>query len=392
MTQDTRPAASGARKAADAVSSLQVIPVDARAEREQFIRLPWRLYQRGGPWVPPLLSEMRQMLDEERNPFFQHASARLFLAYRHGQPAGRVAAIINRTHLEIHDDGVGFFGFFESVDDEEVAAALLDAAAEWLSAQGLTTIRGPISPSMNDEIGLLLDDFGGRPVMMMPYNPPYYRNLLEGAGFVKVKDLYAYLATRQHRPTDRQERLGDVLRERNGINIRNINLKRVGDEAPIVKEIYNQAWQDLWGYVPLTDAEMDALVRRLVQFADERMILIAEMKGEPAGFALAVPDINQVLAHINGRLLPFGWMKALWHKRRMTGLRLLAVGVIEEHRRKGVEGILVQELFRRGLALGYQYMEVSWVLEDNAPANNILNNLHFPRYRTYGLFERPVMP
>ena len=369
---------------------LQVVPVESTEQREQFLRLPWNIYERLGPWVPPLLSEVREMLDESRNPFFEHSSARLFLAFKDGAPAGRIAAVRNRTHTEIHDDGVGFFGFFECIDDQVVADALLDAAAGWLAAQGLTTRRGPISPSMNDEIGLLLDDFAGRPVMMMPYNPPYYRELLEGASLVKVKDLYAYLATREHRPTDRQERLGDLMRERNGIVIRNIDLKRVADEAPIIKQIYNQAWQELWGYVPLTDAEMDALVRKLVQFADERMILIAEINGEPVGFALAVPDINQVLAHINGRLFPFGWIKALWHKRRMDGLRLLAVGVMEAHRRKGVEGILVQELFRRGLSLGYQYMEVSWVLEDNAPANNILNNLRFPRYRTYGLFERQL--
>jgi GNAT superfamily N-acetyltransferase len=369
---------------------IQVLPVESSEQREQFIRFPWRIYQPDSPWVPPLLSEVREMLDERRNPFFEHASARLFLAFKDGAPAGRVAAICNRTHLEIHGDGVGFFGFFECIDEQAVAGALLDAAADWLADQGLRTMRGPISPSMNDEIGLLLDDFSGRPVMMMPYNPPYYRDLLERAGLVKVKDLYAYLATRQHRPTDRQERLGDTLRARHKITIRNINLKRVEAEAPAIKAIYNQAWQDNWGYVPLTDAEMDALVRKLVQFADERMILIAEIEGEPVGFALAVPDINQVLAHINGRLFPIGWVKALWHKRKMDGLRLLAVGVMEAQRRKGVEGILVQELFRRGLGLGYQYMEVSWVLEDNAPANNILNNLRFPRYRTYGLFERAL--
>jgi GNAT superfamily N-acetyltransferase len=386
---------SAATRQADAGTSSSRVSVTeavSKEQREQFIRLPWKLYDRHGPWVPPLLSEVRELLDSEKNPFFQHASAALFLATRDGNLAGRIAAVHNQTHLDIHHDGVGFFGFFESIDDQEVAAALLQAAAGWLSGRGLSTMRGPISPSMNDEIGLLLDDFSGTPVMMMPYNPPYYRTLLEGAGCVKVKDLYAYLATRYHRPSDRQERLGDVMRARHGIEIRNIDLADLDREAPIIKSLYNEAWHDLWGYVPLTDDEVDALVRKLVQFADERMILVAEVQGKPAGFALAIPDVNQVLRHLNGQLFPLGWIKALWYKRRMTGLRLLAVGVTEEYRRKGVEGILVQELFRRGIGLGYHYMEVSWVLEDNALANNLLNNLRFPRYRTYGLFERALQP
>jgi GNAT superfamily N-acetyltransferase len=367
--------------------------VSDSAGLDDFVRLPWRIYPTGSPWVPPLNSEVKDLVDPRRHhPFYAHAEVQLFVASREGRPVGRIAAILNHAHLDIHRDGVGFFGFFEAEDDDEVARSLFDAAAGWLRDRGATRMRGPVNPSVNEEIGLLLDDFAGRPVLMMTYNPPYYVRLLEGAGFAKVRELYAYLATENHRPTDKQERLGERLKRHHGIEIRNARLRDAEREASIIEGIYNEAWNELWGYVPMTHDEVVYMTKKLKPLADERMILIASVRGEPAAFALAIPDLNDVLRRLNGRLGPIGILKALYYRRKIRGLRLMALGVVREHRRKGIEALLVQELFKRGLAGGYRWMEISWVLEDNAAANNVLRNLGFPRYRTYGLFEKSIGP
>jgi GNAT superfamily N-acetyltransferase len=371
-------------------ADLAVLPVRTRGDRQRFLRFPWRIYGRTSPWVPPLLSELAELLDPGRHPFHRHARMELFLARRGEEVVGRIAAIVNQAHLDAHRDGVGFFGFFEAVNDPAVAAALLDAAADWLAARGLRTLRGPMNPSINDEVGLLLDDFAGRPVFMMPYTPPYYVTLLEQNGLVRVRELYAYLATRAHHPTARQERLAEHLQRRHAITIRNGRLKEAEREAAVIESIYNRAWDDLWGSVPLTHAEVVYLTRKLRPLIDERLVLIAAVNGEPAGFALAVPDFNEVLAHLDGRLGPVGLLKALYYRRRIRRLRLMALGVVREHRRKGIETLLAQEILRRGIAAGYEEMEISWVLEDNGPANNLLRNIGVPRYRTYGIFERPI--
>lgn len=384
------------RAAPDSISppSVDVRPVAGAKDLKTFLQLPRRIYDSDSPWVSPLLSDVEELVNPERgHPFHAHAQIALFLAYKDGEPAGRVAAIRNEIHLEVHNDGVGFFGFFESVDDETVACALLDAAADWLKQRGLTAMRGPMSPSINDQIGVLLDDFEGRPVIEMAYNPPYYPRLLEGCGMQMVRRLYAYLVRAGvQQPTEKQVRLAEAVKRRYGVEIRNARVKDAEKEAAILERIYREAWSELWGAVPFTADEALYLTKKLASLADERVVLIASIGGEPAGFALAVPDWNYVLAHLNGRLLPFNWIKALWYRRKMKGLRLMALGVVAEHRRKGIEALLTLELFKRGVAAGYEQLEVSWVLEDNVHANNLLTNLGFPRYRSYGLYEKSLAP
>jgi GNAT superfamily N-acetyltransferase len=371
---------------------IAVTPVRTPADRRRFLRLPWQIYDRAGPWVPPLLTDVEELLDPRRHPFHRHGEVELFLAWRDGRAAGRIAAIQNQAHLDVHGDGAGFFGFFESVDDIRVAGALLDAAEDWLRVRGLTLMRGPTNPSVNEEIGLLLDDYGGQPVIMMPYNPPYYVDLLEKSGLERVRTLYAFLADRRTRPTERQTRLAGRMLESHGISIRTARIKDAEREAAVIESIYNRAWEHLWGYVPMTHEEALYLTNKLKAVADERMILIAAVQGEPAAFTLAIPDYNQVLRHLNGRLTPLAIVKALYYRRRITRLRLLAMGVLKEHRRKGIEAILVREMVERAEAAGYQEMEISWILEDNLAAINILKNAGVPRYRSYGIFERPMKP
>jgi ribosomal protein S18 acetylase RimI-like enzyme len=367
------------------------LPVTTKQERDAFLRFPWRIYPKESPWVPPLLSNQEELFDPRRHPFHEHAELQLFLAMRGDEAVGRIAAIVNQAHLAVHNDGVGFFGFFESTDDDQVAQSLFDAAATWLGQRGMATMRGPVNPSINDPVGLLIDDFEGKPVVEMPYNPGYYLELFDRCGLRKVRDLYAYFVDpEQHAPTEKHVRLAEKIKERHNIKIRNARIKDAEHEAVILERIYREAWEDNWGAVPLTAAEALYLTKKLKTLADERVVLIAEIDDEPAAFALAVPDWNFVLSHLNGRLFPFNFVKALWYRRKIPGLRLMALGVLREHRRKGIEALLVLEMFRRGIAAGYKYLEVSWVLEDNTEANNILRNLGFPRYRTYGLYERNI--
>lgn len=373
-------------------TSVEIREVSGKGDMRAFLSLPWAIYGSEGPWVPPLLSDIEELVNPEKgHPFHEHAEVALFLAFQHGDPVGRIAAIRNDAHLDLYHDGVGFFGFFESIDDDAVACALFDSAADWLRGQGLTTMRGPMSPSINDQVGLLLDDFEGRPVIEMPYNPPYYPKLLEACDVRLVRRLYAYLVHgHQHEPTEKQVRLAETVKRRYGVEIRTARVKDAEKEAAILERIYREAWSELWGAVPFTPNEALYLTKKLASLADERVVLIANIHGQPAGFALAVPDWNYVLAHLNGRLTPFNALKALWYKRKMKGLRLMALGVVAEHRRKGIEALMTLELFRRALAAGYESLEVSWVLEDNVLANNVLGKMGFPRYRTYGLYERSL--
>jgi GNAT superfamily N-acetyltransferase len=372
-------------------TSVEVVPVAGKALLDEFLRLPWAIYDRASPWVPPLLSDLEELFDPNRHPFHEHAEMQLFLARREGKPAGRIAAIVNQAHLEVHKDDVGFFGFFESVNDAEIATSLFEAAAGWLTARGMGTMRGPMNPSVNDSIGLLLNDFEGRPVVEMPYNPPYYIDLFERCGLVKVRELYAYLVRADvHQPTEKHLRLAEAVKTRYGITIRNARIKDAEKEAVILERIYREAWEEQWGAVPLTANEALYLTKKMKGLADERLIFIASVKGEPVSFALCVPDWNYVLARLNGRLTPFNVVQALWYRRKMKGLRLMAMGILREHRRKGIEGLMVLELFQRGIAAGYEYLEVSWILEDNTAARNVVENLGFPRYRTYALYERPL--
>lgn len=374
--------------------SVEIRPVESRAERKTFVRLPWRIYPESYPaWVPPLLSEEYKRIDRQRNPFFGHGDARLFLAYRNGEPAGRIAAIENRQHNEFHADRVGFFGFFEAENDADVAGALLDSASDWLRQRGLESMRGPTNFSTNEECGLLVQNFEQPPYVMMTYHPPYYAELLEGWGMEKAKDLVAYEITYEEFDQERFAGLDRLIqRAKLDIRVRSLDMKRFEQEVALVRDLYNAAWERNWGFVPMTDEEVEHMAKQLKPVVDPELVLFGEIDGEPAGFALTLPDINQALRHANGRLLPFGILKVLWHMRRIDGIRILTLGLKEQYRRTGLAAKFYFEIFKRGSAKGHTRAESSWILEDNQVMRSGVERMGFRHYKTYRLYERDLTP
>jgi GNAT superfamily N-acetyltransferase len=368
---------------------IDVSPVRSPSERREFIELPYRLYRRDPLWVPPLRRDVAELLDPDRHPFHRHAEVRLFVARCHGRVVGRVAAVKNDLHLEHHGDGAGFFGMFETERDAAVAGALLAAAADWLTSRGLRVMRGPASLSLNEECGLLVNGFDSAPVVMMPYNPPWYAELLEREGFTKAKDLLAYWGSADRVP-ERLTRASELLAKRHHIAIRPLRMKDFWNEVARVHELYNAAWERNWGFVPMTEDEFHHLARQMKAVVDPNLVAFAEVDDELAGFALALPDLNRALRHMNGRLFPVGWAKALWHSRRIDTVRVLTLGVLDKYRRTGAAEMLFLYLLRTGPKRGITGGEFSWILEDNWAMRTALEKLGAFVYKTYRLYDRPL--
>ena len=369
------------------MTTLRVSAVRGRHHRERFIALPYTLHRGDACWAPPLRRDVRLRLSRKKNPFFAHAAAEHFLAERGGTVVGRITAIENRAHNDFHSDRVGFFGFFECARDPEAAAALFDAAGEWLSARGLDVMRGPVSFSTNDEAGLLVEGFDTPAVLMMPHNPPYYAALVEGAGFRKAKDLLAY-QRRFDTPPQRLHEAARRLSARRGITVRALDMKRFDAEVEVVKELYNQAWERNWGFVPLTDAEIDFLAAQLRPVVVPDLIAFAEHQGRPIGFAVVLPDLNVALRkNPRGRFFP-GILRVLLASRRIDRVRVLLLGTVREWRGKGVDALLDGKVWAEAHRRGYRWAEAGWILEDNQPMRNGLANLGFEVYKKYRLYEK----
>ena len=357
-----------------------------RRDRKRFVRLPWRIYDGNPAWVPPLEVERMDFLDRKKNPFFRHSDAELFLAERAGEVVGRIAAIENRRHLDTYRDRTGFFGFFESIDDPGVARALIDRAAAWVRGRGLERLRGPMSFTINDECGLLLDTFDLPPVVLMTYNPPYYARLLEGCGFAKAQDLYAF---RIETPAEVPERLraaAAAVAER-GIVVRKLDFGRFEEEVQRVHRIHSRAWARNWGAVPLSVEEIAALASELRPLADRDLVFLAEDGGETVGVSVTVPDFNQALKVARGRLLPFGLLRILVARRRIDAVRVLIMGVIEDHRFRGVDAAMYARTIEEAIRKGYRWGELSWVLESNPAMNRVAERLGAERYKTYRVYD-----
>lgn len=337
------------------------------------------------------------LLSRTKNPFFEHAEAEYFLAERGDRVVGRIAAIANRLHNETHDDRVGFFGFFEAEDDSAVADALFEAAAAWLRARGFDTMRGPASFSVNDECGLLVAGFDTPPALMMPHNPRYYAALIEGAGFTKAKDLLVYQGGdrtfRAYDPVpERLERAVTIMRERMGITIRPLNMKDFPAEVERIKAIYNAAWEKNWGFVPMTDHEIDHLAHQFKPVVVPDIIPFAEKDGKVVGFGLALPDLNTVFrGNRSGRMFPVV-LKLLWALKRETirRARIPLLGILPEYRGKGLDAVLYHWIWTRAAQHGMYWGEAGWILEDNPAMNAGLLKMRFEVYKTYRLYDRPV--
>ncbi|HEV8712117.1 MAG TPA: GNAT family N-acetyltransferase [Candidatus Binatia bacterium] len=340
--------------------------------------------------MPPLLFDLKKLLDPHRHPFHRHAEVQYFLARRGEEVLGRIAAIVNHQYVQFHDEATGFFGFFESVADEHIAAELLAAAEQWVSQRGMWRMRGPMNFSTNEECGLLVDGFQYPPAVMMPYNLPYAAQLLEAVGYTKAKDLLAYVLD-DVTPPERLVRGVARLQHHHNITIRPINLRWFRQDVALMLEVYNSAWERNWGFVPMTKAEVDSLARQLRWVGNPNLCLIAEIKGEAVGFALALPDYNQALRYLDGRLLPFGLLKLLWHRRKITAARILTLGLKPGFRHMGIDAMLYLRLWQEAPKNGYTaWVECSWILEDNWAMRRGLERMGARVYKTYRIYEKAL--
>lgn len=366
-----------------------MVPAAARALVREFVELPYRLYAGHPHWVPPLRRDERRRLDRRRNPFHAHAEMALWIARAGGRTAGRIAAVEDQLHNETHGERVAWFGFLEA-EDAPTASALLEIVEQWGRARGSVVVRGPANPSLNESAGLLVDRFDEAPYLLMPYNPPAYLAFVEEAGYRKAKDLLAWTMDLTVPLGPRVARLAGHLARRRGIVIRPVNLRAFDRELEILKTIYRAAWQGNWGFVPPTDAEIDQLAADLKPVLDPELVLFAEMDGRPVGCVVGLPDANQVLKRMGGRLFPFGVVHFLRRRAIVDRLRVLLLGVLPEVRRTGFYPMLIAEIHRRAVARGYRRAELSWTLEDNAAVNAGIEAAGGRRHKTYRLYEKPI--
>lgn len=388
-------------------ADIEIVECTTPQQRDEFIFFQWVPYQDGKYkkyWVPPLISERRDFYNKAKHPFHKHAEVAMFLAKRSGQTVGTIYAIENFKHNEFHDEKIGMFGGFETINDQAVADALLDKASEWCKARGLTEIRGPFNFSTNEECGLLIDAFDDTPRPLMTYNPSYYQGLLEQAGFTKAMDLLAYtlevkdIQKGVEALPAKLKRVTDMLMKRNEISIRKINMKRLDDEIGLLKVVYNSAWEKNWGFVPMTDEEFEHLANGLKPVLDPDLIFVVEAKGKPIGFGLTLPDVNVPLLHAHPSpktpdLLTQIQFFANFKLRRslMRYVRVIALGVLKEYRLTGVDGLLYRRTAEEALKKGYNIGEFSWILETNAPMRNALEGMGAKVYKTYRIYERPIL-
>lgn len=368
--------------------AIDVHAVNGNKDLGAFVELPFQLY-RGDPyWSPPLRIAVKDLLNREKHPFYQNADAEFFLARRDGEVVGRIAAIIDHAHDRFHDEKAGFFGFFESVDQQDVADALLSTAHRWVTSRGATFMRGPVNPSTNYECGVLVEGFDATAMVMMAYNPRYYPALMERAGLRKAKDLLAYVSTPDTVDGAKIERVARRALATNGVRVRPINMKDFDGDVAKVWDVYNSAWSRNWGFVPMTREEFFLMGKEMKMIIVPDFILIGEAGSRVVGFALALPDVNEALKRANGRLFPFGLLKILYYKGSVKNLRVLALGVVEEYRASGLAAGFYASLIQASRRLGYRDCEMSWILEDNVLMNRSLDMMGAKKYKTYRLYER----
>ena len=376
---------------------VQITAVRSRRDLSRFIDIPWQIFdrQRFPAWVPPLRLTVKDAVDAKKNPFYRNADRELFLATRGGSPVGRIAAIENRAHNRFHDDKVGFFGFFECIDDQQVADALFAAAESWLRDRGLDTMRGPMNPSTNHECGLLVEGFDVHPVFMTNWNPAYFLPLVDRAGFTKAKDLNAYWV--QVSGPDklvlppRFKALAERALGQSGVTFRDIDVSQFQREIDVCWDIYNAAWEKNWGFVPMTRDEFVHMAKDLKPLLDPKIAFVAEVGGKPAGVMINLLDYAHAQVAIgNGRLFPTGFIKLLAAKRKLKSGRMMVLGIKAEHRTRSILPLFIHELYRRAEAMNAEGGEASWILEDNLQMVRAMESLGARLYRKWRIYDRPI--
>jgi len=369
------------------LGGIEVGAVNGKQGLKEFVELPFVLYRGTPHWVAPLRIAVKELLDREKHPFYANAQAEFFLARKAGKVVGRVAAIIDRNHNRFHGEDAGFFGFFECVDDVEVARALLEKARAWTFERGAKFLRGPVNPSTNYECGMLIEGFDLDPMVMMTYSHRYYPELMEKVGLAKSKDLHAYLSNANTITTDKIDRVADRALATNSVKVRPIDMKHFDAEVARVWDVYGAAWARNWGFVPMTREEFFQMGKEMKMILKPDLVLIGEVGDRVIGFALALPDVNQALKRAKGSLFPTGLLKILYYQRLIKNVRVLALGVVEEYRTSGVAAGFYATLVRNARKLGFGDCEMSWILEDNVLMNRSLEAMGAKRYKTYRIYD-----
>jgi hypothetical protein len=370
------------------MSSLKIIKVESQADLNRFIDVPWTIYAQDENWVPPLKGAIKKLLDKSKHPFWEFSDRVLFLALRGSKAVGRIAAIVDGNYNEFHNEKMGAWGFFECENDIEASSELFRNAEEWTRSKGMEFMRGPLNPSTNYEVGLLIKGFEYPPTIMMTYNPPYYLPLIEYAGYTKEKDLIALKLKKEDRATARVERLARRVRRNTSISIRPADKKNFSSEMEIIRDIYNSAWSKNWGFVPMTDAEINEMGRELVRIIDEDLIFFFCYDGQPVGVTLIVPDINPILKKLNGKLGLLGILKFLKYRKSIKGVRGMALGIKNTHQKLGLPLLAFDHLNKLWDVKPYEYVEFGWNLEDNQDINNFEIEVGCKIYKKYRIFRK----
>jgi hypothetical protein len=375
-------------------SQLQIVPLDRNSRAlSRFLGLSYAIYRDDPYWVAPLLSDLKKVF-RDANPFLDHAEMQLWMAVQDGRDVGRIAGIVDQNHNQTHRDNAAFFGFFESVNDPPVSQALFEAVFAWAQQKGMRRVIGPMNPSTNDECGLLVEGFDSSPVFMMTYNPSYYIGLVERAGFQKAKDLLAFYIDIANSPMDRLERVAARVRQRYPeLTVRPVRRKSLEEDLAKIKAVYNEAWNHNWGFVPMTDAEMDFLAGRLKPLLLEGLVQLAESPQGPVAFLLALPDYNEAFKLLRGRLLTpkaLGFLPYMVGWKVPRGCRVIILGVRDGYRNHGLEAAMLLEGFKTGFRVGFRSAEASWILEDNVEMRQLMKAFGGRPYKTYRLYTREL--
>lgn len=374
---------------------MRVKEVTNERELLKFIKFQWKVYENDPHWVPMLIADLKYLLDERKNLFWKHAEKKLFYVEdKNGNILCRAAGVIDYNFIKFHKERIGFFAFFECLDTKEAkesAEVVLSSVEMWLKEKGMKKILGPTAPSTNDEMGLLYEGYGLEPVLMMPYNPPYYHEILLDYGFKKAKDLYAYKITKDTLPIGRIKRIVDQVKQKHpDLIVRPVNIKNFKEEIKYAVEIYNDAWEKNWGFVPWTEEEFVFQAQRLKPLIRPELVFFTFLKKEPVGMIITVPNYNEVLKKLNGKLGPIEILKFLYYRTKIKSLRTMIMGVKKDYRNRGFEVVMYYESILNGLKLGYQWAELSWILEDNIMMTRAAETLGGQLYKKYRVYEKEI--
>lgn len=371
------------------MGDIEIFPVETRQDMRKFVNLPWSIYPLNSNWVPPLKSDFRKLLNAKKHPFWEFSKRELFIAERGGRPVGRIAAIIDENYNDYHKEKMGIWGFFECFNDPDASKALFASAEEWVRSRGMEFIRGPLNPSTNYEVGLLVEGFEHLPTIMMPWNHPYYSALVQNSGYMKEKDLFTFRVYQTDPAGPRIERLGKRVLSKGHVTIRNISRKTYGSDIKLLARLYNQAWAENWGFVPMSDGEIEDLAVNLKRVLEQDLVFFTLYDGEPVGVVMVLPDMNPLLKQANGMMGLITGIKFLLRRKFTVGFRAAMGGVRKEFKRLGVPLVVFHHLDT--LLRGHkqiQFLECGWNLEDNRDINELEIEMGAKKYSTYRIYRK----